>query len=354
VRTVPEPEAAQACLAARADDEVSQPRLRKGANRLGRFKIETTLERRVRVRSDVLRSLRFVVLAVVALALTSGTASAASDRGTHASLAGRIVFARDVGPHSELYVATTQGRILRRLTRNGSSDYTPRWSPNGRRIVFVSDRDGDDEVYVMDADGSDVRQLTRNRCPDFAPAWSPDGRRIAFAHARACALPPEIYVIQANGRHARRLTRTRRWVVNTSPAWSPDGRLILFARTGGDLLRLIYVMRADGRHVRRLTRKPVDAGMPAWSPDGRLIAFVSLRSRSNDIYVMNSDGIRVRRLTNNIRDDFVPRFSPTGKRLIFTRLRLPDGKTVDEIFTIDTDGKHERRVTSGFDPDWRA
>jgi TolB protein len=218
----------------------------------------------------------------------------------------------------------------------------------------VSDRDGDDEVYVMEADGSDVRQLTRNSCPDFTPAWSPDGRRAAFARERRCGLPPEIYVIQANGRHARRLTRTRRWVINTTPTWSPDGHKIAFARTGGDLLRLIYVMGADGHQVRRLTRKPVDAGMPAWSPDGRLIAFVNLRSRSNDIYVMNSDGTCVRRLTNNVRDDFGPRFSPTGKRLIFTRLRLPDRKTVDEIFTIDTDGKHERRVMSGFDPDWRA
>jgi Tol biopolymer transport system component len=328
--------------------------LRKGASRLGRFKIETTLERRVRLRSDVLRSLRFVVLAVVALALPSGTASAASDRGTRASLAGRIVFARDVGLHSELYVATTQGSILRRMTRNGASDLMPRWSPDGSQIVFVSDRDGDYEIYVMDADGSDVRQLTRNSCPDFTPAWSPDGRRIAFARERRCGLPPEIYVIQANGRHVRRLTRTRPWVINTSPAWSPDGHKIAFARTGGDLLRLIYVMRADGSHVRRLTRKPVDAGMPAWSPNGRLIAFVSLRSGSNDIYVMNSDGTRVRRLTDNVRDDLRPRFSATGKRLIFTCLRLPDGKTVDEIFTIDTHGKHERRVTSRFDPDWRA
>jgi Tol biopolymer transport system component len=76
------------------------------------------------------------VLAVVALALPSGTASAPYEGTQARSLAGRIVFARDVGPHSELYVATTQGRILRRLTRNGSSDYGPRWSPDGSQIVF--------------------------------------------------------------------------------------------------------------------------------------------------------------------------------------------------------------------------
>jgi TolB protein len=303
------------------------------------------------------RALVTLVAAAVVLPLAALSASHAG--GTPAwSSAGPIVLARLAGGDSELYVATTHGRIVRRLTRNRWSDFLPRWSPNGRRIAFVSDRDGDDEIYVMNVDGSGVRKLTRNRCADFAPAWSPNGRTIAFARDRGrdCVLPPEIYVVRANGRRLRRLTRTPPWVVNTTPTWSPDGRSIVFASSrAGLLLNQLYVMRADGRRVRRLTRTPdVDASMPAWSPDGRTIAFVSLRAGSNDIYVMNADGTEERRLTDNPRIDLLPRFSPNGKRLVFARLGLPDGKTVDEIFVINTDGKHERRVGEGFDADWRG
>jgi Tol biopolymer transport system component len=136
-----------------------------------------------------------VALAAAAVVLAPAGLSAGHDPGTPAwGSAGRIVFARIAGRDSELYVATTQGRIVRRLTRNRWSDFLPRWSPTGRRIAFVSDRDGDDEIYVMRADGGGVRQLTHNRCPDFTPAWSPDGRKLAFAHQRGreCGLPPEI------------------------------------------------------------------------------------------------------------------------------------------------------------------
>ena len=37
----------------------------------------------------------------------------------------------------------------------------------------------------MDADGSGVTRLTYHGAHDFTPAWSPDGRRIAFASGTA-------------------------------------------------------------------------------------------------------------------------------------------------------------------------
>ena len=48
------------------------------------------------------------------------------------------------------------------LTDNYSGDYSPAWSPDGRRIAFSSDRDGDSEIYVMNVDGSGATQLTHH------------------------------------------------------------------------------------------------------------------------------------------------------------------------------------------------
>ena len=52
------------------------------------------------------------------------------------------------------------------------------------QIAFVSKRDGNFEIYVMDADGGNQRRLTNNRADDWSPSWSPDGKRIAFISDR--------------------------------------------------------------------------------------------------------------------------------------------------------------------------
>ncbi len=71
-------------------------------------------------------------------------------------------------------------------------------------IAFVSDRDGDYDLFIMDADGSNQTQLTNNSSDDWSPAWSPDGRRIAFYWFRD--VDAEIFVMDADGSNQTQLT----------------------------------------------------------------------------------------------------------------------------------------------------
>ena len=59
----------------------------------------------------------------------------------------------------------------RNVTRGPVRDFA--WSPDGRRIAFDSAR-RNSEIYVVSSDGGGLRRLTRNAGPDLAPAWSPD------------------------------------------------------------------------------------------------------------------------------------------------------------------------------------
>jgi Tol biopolymer transport system component len=60
------------------------------------------------------------------------------------------------------------GTNVQQLTRFGSQDDAPVWSPDGKRIAFSSDRYGDREIFVMDADGTNVvRTNQKGSDPDW-------------------------------------------------------------------------------------------------------------------------------------------------------------------------------------------
>src|SRR5919204_229838 len=169
----------------------------------------------------------------------------------------------------------------------------------GPRIAFD---DGSHDVWAVRADGSQRRRLTSDPAPEFDPTWPPDGSKLAY-------------------------------------------------RSEVDENAEIYVMNADGSGKRNLTRNPAEDYSPAWSPGGKRIAFASSRSGVlNDIYVMNADGSHVRRVTRHVSADEYPTWSPNGKRLAFASDRTGHW----EIFAIDLDGRHERRITraGGKAPAW--
>ena len=93
-----------------------------------------------------------------------------------AKLAHRLVFARYV-QDSDMYVVET-GNEPKPFMALTMPDYSPQFSPDGKRIVFVSSRSGGSpEVFTANADGSDPLQLTKGGNAGAA-SWSPDGRWI--------------------------------------------------------------------------------------------------------------------------------------------------------------------------------
>jgi LysM repeat protein len=87
---------------------------------------------------------------------TSDTAPAPSPDGARIAF---MSFDRGGAGNWEIYVMSSGGRDITRLTNNGANDGLPTWSPDGGTIAFVSDRDGTWGIWAMDPDGSNQRKL---------------------------------------------------------------------------------------------------------------------------------------------------------------------------------------------------
>ena len=78
----------------------------------------------------------------------------------------------------------------------------------------------------------------------------------------------------------------------------------------------------------------------AKAPDTAKIVYSSTRDGNWEIYTMNTDGGQQVRLTQNFAEDFTPVWSPTGEEILFASDR--DG--VPDLYLMDADGKNVRRV----------
>lgn len=201
------------------------------------------------------------------------------------------------------------------------------------------------DLWIMEADGSGRRWLTDSGAGvDSSPSWSPDGRRVAFRTTRGSPSgrdPSNIFVINADGSGERQLSPARGAAAGgLFPAWSPDGRWIAYSNGSG-----INLVRPDGSGRRPLG---VPGECSVWSPDGSELMFCSNGVNRGegvdnwDVFVMDADGSHVRRLTSDVAQDYPGAWSPDGTQIAFFSRRDGDG----DVYVMDADGSNVRRVTN--------
>lgn len=133
-----------------------------------------------------------------------------------------------------------EGRPARPFIVSSFQDYSPAFSPDGRRIAFESGRSGEtQEIWLADADGSNPVQLTHGPGTwQGQPRFSPDSRRVVF-NSRGEDGYADVWTIDTDGGSARRITHAPR--VEAMASWSHDGRWIYYRED-----------RADGRDIWRI------------------------------------------------------------------------------------------------------
>jgi Tol biopolymer transport system component len=271
-------------------------------------------------------------------------------------------------------------RNLRQLTFGGENAEAY-FSPDGTRLIFQSTRTGVpcDQIYTMKIDGSDVRRVSTGTGRTTCGYFYPGGRDILFAstHKAGPQCPPkpsfehgyvwpiydtyDIYRANSDGSNLRPLTTTPGYDAEATIA--PDGTIAFTSVRDGDME--IYAMRGDGSGVRRLTRRPGPDGGPFFSWDGQKIAYrgrplqpgaeyddyLALlkqhlwRPTKLEIYVMDRDGGHDRKLTSLGAASFAPSWHPDGNRIVFaSNVDDPSQRNFD-IYSMRIDGSGMERIT---------
>lgn len=227
------------------------------------------------------------------------------------------------------------------------------------QIAFVSNRDGNSEIYVMNADGSNQIRLTNNSAQDYSPVWSPDGKRIAFASTRGDPTPAdcgsacsvEIYIGNFDG--SGQLTD----LANVPHSvWSPNGKLLAFECLYDEIDICVQNGDGSGEASRLFINKTLQHSISiiygfTWSPDSTKIAVVGFSPSSTigNIYIVNVDGSGTAKsvLTNPQGPSFVPMWSPDGTHIAFWA-SINDEKS--ELSVVDINDSTQTVLLSLSDP----
>jgi dipeptidyl aminopeptidase/acylaminoacyl peptidase len=256
-----------------------------------------------------------------------GDPSISPDGKTVAFTVTSVDFDKNTKP-VQIYTVPVAGGTPRQLTRDGSHNEDPRWSPDSNLIYFTSDRTGSSQIWSMTADGYNARQITRISTEASGPLLSPDGQKIVFLSSvyPECKLAIGNFDDACNKRNidadAKSLLKARVYDSLLYRHWN---------EWKGKRRQHLMVASLDGTDVRDLT--PVDIDVPpfslggprgyAISPDSIELAYVTntdpelATSTNSDIYVVPLAGGDSKKITLNPGGDIAPAYSPDGKYLAF-------------------------------------
>jgi TolB protein len=215
-----------------------------------------------------------------------------------------------VYPGYDIYLANTDGKILKKLTDAPGYDAeaTVNWKTG--KIVYTSMASGDLDLWTMNADGSHKKQITRSEGYDGGAVFSRDGSKLVW---------------RAN--HPNTPEALKRY------------KDLLAENLTTPMKMEIFIADSDGKNTRQLTNIGCASFAPTFTPDGKKIVFSSNKNdcdgRKFELFMMNTDGSSLEQVSDFGGFTSFAEFSPDGKKLVFCSDWKATQRYEFNIFTAD-------------------
>ncbi len=284
-----------------------------------------------------------------------------------------------------IYIIPSGGGMERRLTRNPVNIQPGMgWSPDGEWLVVSRETEKEErfQIVLISVKTLEERIITepgKDFIGDFSPAFSPDGKRIAFLRANS-PWNMDLHVASVNRGDIQRITRDDREIAGL--CWINDRELLFSSNRGGtfgfwksslttnpeeprwvplagegkighatlsrDGKSLAYERWRYDPNIYKIELGANDSGgqsligtsqlelYPSFSPQKDQIAYVSNRTGHPEIWVCDVRGQDHRKLTEYGGPQIGPlAWNPNGGQLVYHVNTGPDGLSVVETITIE-------------------
>jgi len=249
----------------------------------------------------------------------------------------RVAITTGVAENSVIWVKQLDHGPTVRLTLEGSSNYYPAWSPDGRSVAFSSN---DTELYTKRADGSSQAALQiRDPRRVLGPRWSPDGKWLVYRTDRQTAGAGDIVGIRP-GVDSTPAPLVATKASELSPAISPNGKWMAYASNETGSYE-IYVVPFPNTRDAKWAISTQGGSEPVWSHDGNELFYRDAASNLISMQVTNSPTFATGRSTvlfasgNYAAYEASPQYdvSPDGKR--FLMMRAGTGTLTDRVIVVE-------------------
>lgn len=232
----------------------------------------------------------------------------------------------------DLYTASSEGGIARKLTNHVGFEMFAKISPDGSTIAFTGQYDGNTEVYTIPSTGgipkriSITATLNRDEVYDrmgpnnIVMDWHPNGNEIIFRSRKTSfnSFKGQLYSINKNGGIEKELPLP----AGGFSSYSPDGQKLAFNRIfrefrtwkyyKGGMADDIWILDFNTEEVTNITDNIAQDIFPMWYENK--VYFASDRDRTMNIFEYNLDTKTTTKITNFTEYDV--KFPSIGKNQI--------------------------------------